>query len=113
MNFLEKAWLNFRNFFIKIGYDAWHGLLAVAQIVGTPGGGLDRDDRLFSKLWTDFTSFFARTWENIKAGAKAWNWIRACSMTPSTWRPRTSWSSRRSRKPSPALRTSSSAARPA
>jgi len=33
INFLEKAWLNFRNFFIKIGYDAWHGLLAVVEIV--------------------------------------------------------------------------------
>lgn len=79
VNVLEKAWLNFRNFFIKIGYDAWHGLLAVAQIVwhGLEVGWIETT-AFFSKLWTDFTSFFARTWENIKAGAqKAWNWIKS------------------------------------
>lgn len=79
VNFLEKAWLNFRNFFIKIGYDAWHGLLAVAQIVwhGLEVGWIETT-AFFSKLWTDFTSFFARTWESIKAGAqKAWNWIKS------------------------------------
>lgn len=79
VNVLEKAWLNFRNFFIKIGYDAWHGLLAVAEIVWHAlEVGWIETTAFFSKLWTDFTSFFARTWENIKAGAqKAWNWIKS------------------------------------
>jgi hypothetical protein len=79
VNFLEKAWLNFRNFFIKIGYDAWHGLLAVAEIVWHAlEVGWIETTAFFSKLWTDFTSFFARTWESIKAGAqKAWNWIKS------------------------------------
>lgn len=79
VNFLEKAWLNFRNFFIKIGYDAWHGLLAVAEIVWHAlEVGWIETTAFFSKLWTGFTSFFAKTWENIKAGAqKAWNWIKS------------------------------------
>ncbi|NLW87478.1 MAG: phage tail tape measure protein, partial [Planctomycetes bacterium] len=79
VNFLEKAWLNFRNFFIKIGYDAWHGLLAVAEIVWHAlEVGWIETTAFFSKLWTDFTSFFSKTWENIKAGAqKAWNWIKS------------------------------------
>jgi hypothetical protein len=79
VNFLEKAWLNFRNFFIKIGYDAWHGLLAVAEIVWHAlEVGWIETTAFFSKLWTDFSSFFARTWESIKSGAKkAWNWIKS------------------------------------
>lgn len=79
VNVLEKAWLNFRNFFIKIGYDAWHGLLAVAEIVWHAlEVGWIETTAFFSKLWTGFTSFFAKTWENIKAGAqKAWNWIKS------------------------------------
>ena len=79
INFLEKAWLNFRDFFIKIGYDAWHGLLAVAEIVWHAlEVGWIETTAFFSKLWTDFTSFFSKTWENIKAGAqKAWNWIKS------------------------------------
>ena len=79
VNFLEKAWLNFRNFFIKIGYDAWHGLLAVAEIVWHAlEVGWIETTAFFSTLWTDFTSFFSKTWENIKAGAqKAWNWIKS------------------------------------
>jgi hypothetical protein len=79
VNFLEKAWLNFRNFFIKIGYDAWHGLLAVAEIVWHAlEVGWIETTAFFSRLWTDFTSFFARSWESIKSGAKkAWNWIKS------------------------------------
>ena len=34
---LEKAWLNFRNFFIRIGYDAFYGLLAVGEYVWNDG----------------------------------------------------------------------------
>jgi len=62
VNFLEKAWLNFRNFFIKIGYDAWHGLLAVAEIVWHAlEVGWIETTAFFSKLWNDFTSFFSKT----------------------------------------------------
>jgi len=79
VNFLEKAWLNFRNFFIKIGYDAWHGLLAVAEIVWHAlEVGWIETTAFFAKAWQNFVGFFARTWERIKAGAKkAWNWIKS------------------------------------
>jgi hypothetical protein len=79
VNFLEKAWLNFRNFFIRIGYDAWHGLLAVAEGVWHAlEVGWIETTAFFSKLWTGFTGFFAKTWERIKSGAKkAWNWIKS------------------------------------
>ena len=79
VNFLEKAWLNFRNFFIKVGCDAWYGLLAVAQTVwhGLEVGWIETT-AFFSRLWAGFVSFFAGTWESIKAGAKkAWNWIKS------------------------------------
>jgi len=79
VNFLEKAWLNFRNFFIKIGYDAWHGLLAVVEVVWNAlEVGWIETTAFFSKTWAGFTGFFAKTWERIKSGAKkAWNWIKS------------------------------------
>jgi len=79
VNFLEKAWLNFRNFFIRIGYDAWHGLLAVVEVVWNAlEVGWIETTAFFSKTWASFTGFFAKTWERIKACAKkAWNWIKS------------------------------------
>jgi len=79
VTFLEKVWLHFRNFFIKIGYDAWHGLLALIETVwhALEAGWMATVD-FFASLWEGFTGFFAKTWQNIKAGAqKAWNWIRS------------------------------------
>ena len=78
INFLEKAWLNFRNFFIRIGYDAWSGLLATVEIVWHAlEVGWIETVAFLSKAWTKFTSFFARTWQNMKAWAKkAWTWIK-------------------------------------
>ncbi|NLN01261.1 MAG: phage tail tape measure protein [Lentisphaerae bacterium] len=79
VNFLEKVWLNFRNFFIRIGYDAWHGLLAAVETVwhALEVGWMATVD-FFASIWDGFTGFFAKTWHNIKAGAqKAWNWIRS------------------------------------
>jgi hypothetical protein len=79
INFLEKAWLDFRDFFIRIGYDAWHGLLsAVATVWHALEVGWIETTAFFSKAWAGFTSFFAKTWQNIKGGAKkAWNWIKS------------------------------------
>jgi hypothetical protein len=78
INFLEKVWLNFRNFFIRIGYDAWHGLLATVEIVWHAlEVGWIETVAFLGKAWTKFTSFFARTWQNMKAWAKkAWTWIK-------------------------------------
>ena len=79
VNFLEKAWLNFRNFFIRIGYDAWHGLLATVEIVWHAlEVGWIETTAFFARLWANFAGFFARSWQEIKAGAqKAWNWIKS------------------------------------
>jgi len=79
VNFLEKAWLNFRNFFIKIGYDAWHGLLAVVEVVWNAlEVGWIETTAFFAKAWQGFVGFFSKTWERIKSGAKkAWNWIKS------------------------------------
>jgi len=79
VNYLEKAWLNFRNFFVRIGYDAWHGLLAVVETVWHAlEVGWIETTAFFSKAWSSFTGFFAKTWERIKSGAqKAWNWIKS------------------------------------
>jgi len=79
VNFLEKAWLSFRNFFIKIGRDAWSGLLAAAEIaLHALEVGWIETTAFFAKAWQGFVGFFAKTWERIKAGAlKAWNWIKS------------------------------------
>jgi hypothetical protein len=78
INFLENAWLNFRNFFIRIGYDAWSGLLATVEVVWHAlEVGWIETVAFLGKAWTKFTSFFARTWQNMKAWAKkAWTWIK-------------------------------------
>jgi len=79
VNLLKKAWVGFRDFFIRIGYDAFHGLLAVAQTIwhGLEVGWIETT-AFFARMWQNFVGFFARTWENIKADAqKAWNWIKS------------------------------------
>ncbi len=78
INFLEKAWLNFRNFFIKIGYDAWHGLLAVVEIVWHAlEVGWIETTAFLSKTWTQFTGWVTKGWHWCgKQLSKAWNWIR-------------------------------------
>ncbi len=78
INFLEKAWLNFRNFFIKIGYDAWHGLLAVVEIVSHAlEVGWVETTAFLSKIWTQFTGWVTKAWHWCgKQLSKAWNWVR-------------------------------------
>jgi len=62
---LEKAWLNFRNFFIRIGYSAFYGLLAVGEYVWH---GLE-------VAWIETTSFLSQTWTKFTAWVqKAWAW---------------------------------------
>ncbi len=78
VNFLEKVWLNFRNFFIRIGYDAFHGLLAVVEIVWHAlEVGWIESVAVFKKLWSNLVGFFSRLWQNMVAIArKAWQWIK-------------------------------------
>lgn len=79
VNFLEKAWLNFRNFFIRIGYDAWHGMLAMVETVWhNLEMGWIETTAFFSRIWNGFVNFFAQAWEGMKAmAAKAWAWIKS------------------------------------
>ncbi len=77
VNFLEKIWLNFRNFFVRLAYDAFDGALAAAVSVWHAlESGWIETTAFLSKVWNKFTSFFARTWETMKAIAtKAALWI--------------------------------------
>jgi len=75
---LAKAWLNFRNLFIQTGYDAWHGLLAVVEIVWHAlETGWIETTAFLSKTWTQFTGWVTQAWHWCgKQLSKAWNWIR-------------------------------------
>ncbi|NLY01518.1 MAG: phage tail tape measure protein [Rhodopirellula sp.] len=78
INFLEKAWLNFRNFFIQIGVDAWHGLLAAVEVVWhSLQVGWIETTAFLSKTWTQFTSWVQEAWAwTGNQLAKAWNSLR-------------------------------------
>jgi hypothetical protein len=76
-NFLEKIWLNFRNVFVRLAYDAFDGALAAAVTVWHAlEVGWIETTAFLSKAWNGFSSFFARTWEQMKAVAtKSALWI--------------------------------------
>ncbi len=78
INFLEKAWLNFRNFFIQIGVDAWHGLLAAVEVVWhSLETGWIETTAFLSKTWTQFTGWVQEAWAwTGRQLAKAWNFLR-------------------------------------
>ncbi len=78
INFLEKAWLNFRNFFIQIGVDAWHGLLASVEVVWhSLETGWIETTAFLSKVWTQFTGWVQEAWAwTGRQLAKAWNFLR-------------------------------------
>ncbi len=61
---LESVWLSFRNFFIKIAYDAFYGALAACEIVWHG----------FEVAWIETTAFLSKVWTSFTAGfQKAWN----------------------------------------
>ncbi len=61
---LESVWLTFRNFFIKIAYDAFYGAQAVWEIV---------QDAL-CVAWIETTAFLSSTWTKFSAGfEQVWN----------------------------------------
>jgi hypothetical protein len=78
VNALEAIWLDFRNSFIRIGYDAWTSLLAsIATVWNAIETGWIDTVAFFGSVWSRFTSFFAISWERLKAiAAKSWAWIR-------------------------------------
>lgn len=77
VNYLEKIWLNFRNFFVRLAYDAFDGALAAAVSVwhALEVGWIELTTFL-QKAWNNFTTFFIRAWEKMKAIAtKVALWI--------------------------------------
>jgi hypothetical protein len=61
---LESAWLTFRNFFIRIAYDAFYGAQAAWEIVQH---GLE-------VAWIETTAFLSKTWTSFTSGfQEAWN----------------------------------------
>jgi len=62
---LSKLWLDFRNFFIRLSYDAFYGAVRAALVVWH---GLE-------VAWIESTSFLSTTWTRFCQGiSKAWNW---------------------------------------
>lgn len=78
VNALQKMWLDFRNFFIRIAYDAWDGALAAAAVVWHAlESGWIETTAFLSRLWSMFEFAFVASWETMKAAAKkAWVWIK-------------------------------------
>jgi len=78
IGFLEKAWLDFRSFFLRIGYDAWHGMLAlVEEVWGAIEIGWMETTSFFTNIWNKVLGSFAKLWQNMIAIVKkAWNWIK-------------------------------------
>ena len=65
---LSKLWLDFRNFFIRLAYDAFYGAVRAAETVWH---GLEI-------AWIETTSFLSTTWTRFCQGiGKAWNWAGA------------------------------------
>ena len=78
VNALQTMWLDFRNFFIRIGYDAWTCLLAGAETVwhGLEVGWIETTSFL-SQTWTKFIAAIQQAWAwCAKILTKAWNEIR-------------------------------------
>jgi len=78
VNALQKMWLDFRNVFIRIAYDAWDGTLAAAALVWHAlESGWIETTAFLSRLWSMFEFAFVASWETMKAAAKkAWVWIK-------------------------------------
>ncbi|MBN2581478.1 MAG: phage tail tape measure protein [Planctomycetes bacterium] len=75
---LQKAWLSFKHFFIRVAYGAWYGALALAETIWH---GLEvawiETVAFLGKAWDGFVGFFRRSWEHMVAFAKkAWVWIK-------------------------------------
>ena len=79
VNALQKMWLDFRNFFVRIAYDAWDGSLAAAATVWHAlESGWIETTAFLSRLWNMFEFAFVASWETMKAAAKkAWVWIKS------------------------------------
>ncbi|MCC7408879.1 MAG: hypothetical protein IT442_12460 [Phycisphaeraceae bacterium] len=78
ISFLESAWLSFRGAFVSIGVDAWHGLLAAAEIAwhGLSVGWIETVDAL-AQSWTWFTTTVEEAWAWVgKELTRTWNALK-------------------------------------
>ena len=78
VGWLTGLWVDFKNFFIKIGIDAFTGLLLVGSKIW---GGLEaawaHTVAFFGNLWDGFVFLFKATWTSmVKWAKKAWTWIK-------------------------------------
>jgi len=65
IGWLLKLWLNFKHFFIRIGTQAFSGLLIIGEYIWH---GLE-------VAWIEVTSFLSKTWTKFSTGVvKAWRW---------------------------------------
>jgi len=79
IGFLEKLWLEFKHFFLRIAYGAWYGALAAAR---TAWHGLQiawtETVAFFQKAWDAYVWAFKASWAMMVAWArKAWTWIKS------------------------------------
>ena len=79
VGWLTGLWVDFKNFFIKIGIDAFTGLLLVGSKIW---GGLEaawaHTVAFFGNIWDGFVYLFKATWTTmVKWARKAWEWIKS------------------------------------
>ena len=78
VKWLTGLWLGFRNLFIRIGAEAWGGLLIIAEYVwhALEVGWIETTNFL-SQTWTAFTSVVTKAWNWCGLQlTKAWNQIK-------------------------------------
>jgi len=79
IGWITGLWVDFKNFFIKIGIDAFTGLLLVGSKIW---GGLEaawaHTVAFFGNIWDGFVYLFKATWTTmVKWARKAWEWIKS------------------------------------
>ena len=79
VGWLTGLWVDFKNYFIKIGIDAFTGLLLVGSKIW---GGLEaawaHTVAFFGNIWDGFVYLFKATWTAmVKWARKAWEWIKS------------------------------------
>ena len=79
VGWLTGLWIDFKNFFIKIGIDAFTGLLLAGSAIWA---GLEtawaHTVAFFGNIWDGFVYLFKATWTTmVKWARKAWEWIKS------------------------------------
>ena len=79
VGWLTGLWVDFKNFFLKIGIDAFTGLLLAGSAIWA---GLEtawaHTVAFFGNIWDGFVYLFKATWTTmVKWARKAWEWIKS------------------------------------